>query len=74
MLVRFLRAVTHARLTKSARSPRSAHPARGGAVVYERSDETVYNLCRIHGSLRVTPAMAAGLTDRVWDISELLYA
>jgi len=34
----------------------------------------VYNLCRIHGSLRVTPAMAAGLTDRVWDIADLLGA
>lgn len=31
-----------------------------------------YNFCRIHGSLRVTPAMAAGVTDRVWRISELL--
>jgi hypothetical protein len=34
----------------------------------------VYNLCRIHSSLRVTPAMAAGLTDRVWEILDLLYA
>ncbi len=25
-----------------------------------------YNLVRIHSSLRVTPAMAAGVTDRVW--------
>ena len=31
-----------------------------------------YNLCRIHGSLQVTPAMAAGVTDRVWDISDLI--
>lgn len=31
-----------------------------------------YNLCRIHGSLRVTPAMAAGVADHVWSISELL--
>ena len=34
----------------------------------------VYNFCRIHGSLRVTPAMAAGLTDHVWEIEELLTA
>ncbi len=33
-----------------------------------------YNFCRIHGSLRVTPAMAAGITDRVWELSELLAA
>jgi IS1 family transposase len=31
-----------------------------------------YNFCRIHQSLRVTPAMAAGLTDRVWEISDLV--
>lgn len=31
-----------------------------------------YNFCRIHGSLRVTPAMAAGLTDRAWELSELV--
>lgn len=26
----------------------------------------------VHGSLRVTPAMAAGITDRVWDLKEIL--
>lgn len=31
-----------------------------------------YNFCRIHSTLRVTPAMAAGLTDHVWEISELV--
>lgn len=31
-----------------------------------------YNFCRIHQSLRVTPAMAAGVTDRVWEISDLV--
>lgn len=31
-----------------------------------------YNFCRIHGSLRITPAMAAGLTDRVWEIEDLI--
>lgn len=33
-----------------------------------------YNFCRIHRSIRVTPAMQAGITDRVWDIAELLTA
>jgi IS1 family transposase len=33
-----------------------------------------YNFCRVHSSLRVTPAMEAGLTDHVWNISELLSA
>jgi hypothetical protein len=31
-----------------------------------------YNFCRIHGSLRVTPAMEAKLTPRVWSLSDLL--
>jgi transposase-like protein/IS1 family transposase len=31
-----------------------------------------YNFCRIHGSLRVTPAMEAGLADHAWKIRELL--
>jgi IS1 family transposase len=31
-----------------------------------------YNFCRIHKTLRVTPAMAAGVTDHVWEISEIV--
>ena len=31
-----------------------------------------YNLVRIHRTLRVTPAMAAGVSDRVWDLAELV--
>lgn len=31
-----------------------------------------YNFCRIHKSLRVTPAMEAGITDHPWDLAELL--
>lgn len=31
-----------------------------------------YNFCRVHKTLRVTPAMEAGLTDHVWTIGELL--
>jgi IS1 family transposase len=30
-----------------------------------------YNFCRVHSSLRVTPAMQAGLTDHVWTLEEL---
>ena len=33
---------------------------------------TYYNWCRIHQTLRVTPAMAAGLTDHVWEIEDLI--
>jgi len=31
-----------------------------------------YDLCRTHEALRMTPAMALGITDRVWTISELI--
>jgi len=31
-----------------------------------------YNFCRVHSSLRITPAMEAGLTDHIWSIEELL--
>ena len=31
-----------------------------------------YNFCRIHQTLRVTPAMAAGVSDHVLEISELV--
>lgn len=31
-----------------------------------------YNFCRVHNTLRVTPAMEAGLTDHVWEIEELI--
>lgn len=30
-----------------------------------------YNFCRIHKTLRVTPAMAASVTDRLWDVSDI---
>jgi IS1 family transposase/transposase-like protein len=32
----------------------------------------VYNFCKVHGTLRTTPAVASGLADRVWSIRELL--
>ena len=30
-----------------------------------------YNFARIHKTLRVTPAMEAGVTDRVWSLEEI---
>lgn len=33
----------------------------------------VYNFCHVHASLQATPAMAAGLTDSVWSIDQLLH-
>ena len=31
-----------------------------------------YNYCRVHSTLRVTPAMESGLTDHVWSLEELV--
>jgi hypothetical protein len=31
-----------------------------------------YNFCRIHKTLRITPAMAAGVTDHVWSIHDIV--
>jgi IS1 family transposase len=31
-----------------------------------------YNFCRIHKSLRCTPAMAAGVTTKLWEISDII--
>ena len=31
-----------------------------------------YNFCRVHQTLRVTPAMEAGIADHVWTISEMV--
>jgi IS1 family transposase len=33
-----------------------------------------YNFCRVHESLRTTPAVALGIADRVWTIGDLLDA
>jgi hypothetical protein len=33
---------------------------------------TFYNFCRIHKTLRVTPAMAAGITDRLWSLEDIV--
>src|SRR5712691_4187345 len=31
-----------------------------------------YNFVRIHQTLKVTPAMAAGVTDRLWEMGDLV--
>ncbi|HTR97397.1 MAG TPA: IS1 family transposase [Candidatus Acidoferrales bacterium] len=33
---------------------------------------TAYNFVKVHRSLRMTPAMAAGVTDHLWAVAELL--
>jgi len=31
-----------------------------------------YNFCRVHKTLRVTPAMEAGIADHIWTMAEML--
>jgi hypothetical protein len=31
-----------------------------------------YNFCRVHSTLKTTPAVAAGVTDHVWTLKELI--
>ena len=31
-----------------------------------------YNFCRIHQTLRITPAMEAGIADHVWEVEEII--
>jgi hypothetical protein len=31
-----------------------------------------YNFIKIHSSLRMTPAMAAGVTSKLWDVADLV--
>ena len=31
-----------------------------------------YNFVKIHGSLRMSPAMAAGVTGKLWEISDIV--
>src|SRR5665213_1367709 len=33
-----------------------------------------FNLCRVHEALRITPALAMGMTDHIWSIGELVDA
>ncbi len=56
----------YTRLT-NAFSKKFEHHAAAVALNY-----FAYNFIRIHRSLRVTPAMAAGVTDRLWEVSDLV--
>ena len=39
---------------------------------FSKKWENLQSACRIHGKLRVTPAMEAGIADHVWKIEELI--
>jgi hypothetical protein len=54
------------RLT-NAFSKKVENPAHAVALHF-----TYYNFVRIHKTLRMTPAMAAGVTDKLWEISDIV--
>jgi IS1 transposase len=31
-----------------------------------------YNFCKLHKAHRLTPAMAAGVTERLWEVSDIV--
>jgi len=31
-----------------------------------------YNFCKVHGSLRCTPAMAAGVATKIWEVTDII--
>jgi len=43
-----------------------------GSVSVLKPHAAYYNFARIHKTLRITPAMAAGLSDRVWSLEEIV--
>lgn len=57
-------------LTRRSRTPTRYRPHLEAAMFWTG---VVYNFCRIHTTLQGTPAMAAGLTDSVWSVRDLLF-
>ena len=46
----------------------SYRESRGGMAL----NYFAYNFIKIHRTLRMSPAMAAGVTDRLWDVNDLV--
>jgi hypothetical protein len=56
-------------------APFSFTPRSGGSGLLSASVALgyfAYNFIKIHGTLRMTPAMAAGVTTRLWEVSDLV--
>ena len=37
-----------------------------------RSMSCTYNFCRLHQTIKVTPAMEAGVTNQLWEIGDIV--
>lgn len=57
-------------LTRRSRTPSRYRPHLEATMFWTGA---VYNFCRVHSTLEATPAMAAGLTEEVWTIRDLLF-
>lgn len=57
-------------LTRRSRTPSRYRPHLEASMFWTG---VIYNFCRVHTTLEATPAMAAGLTEDVWTVRELLF-
>ena len=58
--------VGHTRLTNAFSRKIENHSAAVALYCF------AYNFIKTRGTLRTTPAMAAGVTDRLWEVSDLV--
>jgi hypothetical protein len=47
------------------------HSSGGSEAAATAIHVAVYNFCRTHSTIRCTPAMAAGVIDRLWGMGDL---
>lgn len=65
-------------ISYTGESSSAVAPATAGPVFSHRSAAAVslyyfsYNFIKIHRTLRCTPAMAAGVTTKLWEVSDLV--
>lgn len=55
------RAAIYARVSTTEQNPKT-----------QLRELRAYAICRVHQTLRVTPAMEAGVADRLWDVQDLV--
>ncbi len=68
----------HTRLHNATARQANRHETNGFSKKLENHEHALalyfmyYNFCRIHQSLRVTPAMEAGVSDHAWSLEEIV--
>lgn len=71
-IVERLNASTRQHLKRTARATLAFSKKRENFIASVDLHFTYYNLCRVHSSLHITPAMAAGITDHIWEPMDLV--